>query len=218
MYAERYADAFFDAVQALGVKRVVVVGGRLRCDAVRQRSRDFVRLQSARDERRAFEPVRRPIFQLRRRDDHRHVSRRPSGIAGASNSWSSTVLCPRTIFRRFRPPSRGSASKTTYKAWYDLLNRFNHMFDLSIDLSELEAHSDQLAMSIEAEIDKLDEQDAGASSAGVHRRRCRRSSREAISSHLGDMWTRGLADLFSDDGECISCQHQPSAISFLPPS
>ena len=81
-----------------------------------------------------------------------------------------------------------------YKAWYDLLNRFNYMFDLSIDLSDLEAHSDQLTESIEAEIDKLDEK-MPELQVREYIDALSKDFTEKRFIPLGDMWTRGLAGL-----------------------
>lgn len=198
MYAERYADTFFDAVQSWGVKRVVAVGGvygAMPYDKDREIS---------------------CVYSLRgMKEELSKYAVRFSNYEGGTTIGTYLVdkaerrgieflvfygFVPAYDFSEISASVQGFSIEHDYKAWYDLLNRFNYMFDLSIDLSDLESHSEQLALSIETEIDKLDEKMPELQV---------REYIDALSKNftekrfipLGDMWTRGLADLFGTDGE-----------------
>ena len=43
-----------------------------------------------------------------------------------------------------------------YKAWYELMRRFNYMFGLGIDLSELDRQAEELTRSIDEKIAELE--------------------------------------------------------------
>ena len=45
-----------------------------------------------------------------------------------------------------------------FKAWFDMLRRFNHMFEMEIDLNELEQQSFELVLSMDAKIEEVEEQ------------------------------------------------------------
>ncbi|MEZ4664484.1 MAG: hypothetical protein R2911_43685 [Caldilineaceae bacterium] len=42
-----------------------------------------------------------------------------------------------------------------FRAWYELMRRFNHMFNLGVDLSELERKSDELTGALDTKVDEL---------------------------------------------------------------
>jgi len=79
------------------------------------------------------------------------------------------------------------------------MRRLNHMFQLGIDLSDLERRSHELTQSMHDKIDALDRK---APKAGI---------REFIATIAGDfseepfmpldVWERGLGDLFKDMDE-----------------
>ena len=53
---------------------------------------------------------------------------------------------------------KGLRVETDFKAWYDLVRRFNHMFQLGIDLSELEEQARDLKASLDDKIAELQEE------------------------------------------------------------
>lgn len=198
MHAEHYAEAFFDAVQGLGVKRVVAVGGvygAMPYDKDREVS---------------------CVYSLKgMKEELTRYAVKFSNYEGGTTIGTYLVdraerrgvefvvfygFVPAYDFSELSTAIQGFSIENDYKAWYDLLNRFNYMFDLSLDLSDLEAHGEQLTLSIEAEIDKLDEK-----MPELHVRdyidALSEDFKEKRFIPLGDMWTRGLRDLFSDDGK-----------------
>ena len=152
---EQYADAFFDMVQALGVKRVAAVGGvygAVPYDKEREIS---------------------CIYSLREMKDE---------LSRYAVKFSTSI--------------QGFSIENDFKAWYDLIKRFNHMFNLGLDLADLEEESAQLLASIETEIDKMERQ-----TPELHIREYIATLASDFTEKrfvpLGDMWTRGLRDLFN---------------------
>jgi hypothetical protein len=92
---------------------------------------------------------------------------------------------------------QGMRIENDYKAWYDLMRRFNHMFDLGIDLTQLEQDSNELTDSMSQKIEEL------------HKKMPQANVKEyldAIASQfterpfipLDDVWERELGDLLDD--------------------
>ena len=87
--------------------------------------------------------------------------------------------------------------ETDFKAWYDLMRRFNHMFNLGIDLSDLERQSDELLSSMDSKIDEL-ERTMPELEVREYLERLTRDFVEMSFMPLGDVWERELEDLFDD--------------------
>ena len=106
---------------------------------------------------------------------------------------------PAYDFSQISETVHGFSIENDFKAWYDLLKRVNHMFNLTLDLTELESESERLFTSIEAEIDRLESE-----TPELRIRDYIDSLSEDFTEKrfvpLGDMWTRGLRDLLDDDG------------------
>jgi len=85
--------------------------------------------------------------------------------------------------------------ETDYRAWHELTRRFNHMFDLNIDLSELSQQSNALTATLDSKLGELDRE---VPQLGVQ------SYLDEIAvefddepfSPLDDLWSQELGDIF----------------------
>lgn len=152
---EAYGEAFFDLVAALNVQRVAAVGGVYGAMPY-QKDREISCAYS---------------LKSMQRELARYAVRFSNYEGGAT---IGSYLLPQAeqrgveffIFYGFVPAydlSQISNSlqsmriENDYKAWYDLLRRFNHMFGLNLDLADLAQQSEELAQSMAEKIDALEE-------------------------------------------------------------
>jgi proteasome assembly chaperone (PAC2) family protein len=84
-----------------------------------------------------------------------------------------------------------------FKAWYDLMRRLNHMFDLRIDLSDLEKQSDELISAMDSKVDEL-ERTMPQLKVREYIEKLTKDFTEMPFMPLGDVWERELGDLFGD--------------------
>ncbi|MFN2282931.1 MAG: PAC2 family protein [Anaerolineae bacterium] len=195
--AERYAAAFFDVVEALNVKRVVAVGGvygAVPYDKDREVSCIYS-LKEMQDELTRYAV---------RFSDYEGGTTIGTYMADQAEQRGVEFVVfygfvPAYDFSQISETVHGFSIENDFKAWYDLLKRVNHMFNLTLDLTELESESERLFTSIEAEIDRLESE-----TPELRIRDYIDSLSEDFTEKrfvpLGDMWTRGLRDLLDDDG------------------
>jgi proteasome assembly chaperone (PAC2) family protein len=192
---ERYAEAFFDAVEALGVKRVVVVGGvygAVPYDKERQISC----------------VVSLPPLKTEMSDYAVRFSNYEGGVSIGSYLADQAeqrgleyivwyALVPAYDLSQLSANLQGMVIENDFKAWYDLMRRLNHMFGLRLDLTDLARRSDEL---LTVMADKLDT---------LERRQPQHNIREYLAELTGDfaetpfiplddVWERELGDLLED--------------------
>lgn len=195
MNIERYANAFFQAAQALNVKRVVAVGGvygAMPYDKDRDVSCSFS-LPHLRDELMSY-------------------SVRFSNYEGGATIGSYLLdqaeqeqmeyisfhaFVPAYEFGEEGAAVQGIRLESDYRAWYELMRRINYMFGVGMDLSELAQLSDDLEMSIDAKIAELDREIPGLNVRAYMSELTARFE-EAPFAPLGDIWEEELGDLFDD--------------------
>jgi proteasome assembly chaperone (PAC2) family protein len=191
----QYAEAFLDVVQELGVKRVATLGGvnaGVPYDRERQVSCVFS-LPGLRAELENY-AIRFSNYEggssigtyLVDRAERRGIE-----------VMSFFVLVPFYDFMQLSSRFAGIQLEEDFKAWYDLMRRFNHLFGLDLDLTDLESKSRQLVSIIDAQIDEIDEKlpelkvrDQIAELAA--------DFEEMPFMPLSDVWERELRDLFED--------------------
>lgn len=192
---ELYAEAFFHAVEELGVRRVAAVGGVY--GAV---PHDKDREVSC-------------VYSLpEMKDELAEYAVKFSNYEGGTTI--GTYLVDRAeqseveflVFYAFVPAYdlsqlsehlRGMRIENDFKAWCDLTTRLNHMFDLGLDLSDLERRSDELISSMDYKIDEL-ERAMPQLKVREHVERLTRDFVEMPFMPLGEVWERELGDLFED--------------------
>jgi proteasome assembly chaperone (PAC2) family protein len=91
----------------------------------------------------------------------------------------------------------GIRIENDFKAWYDLLNRFNHMLGLDLDLSDLAEKSEELLTSMETKIEELDQQ-VPQLNVREYLAKLAEEFTELSFVPLGDVWRRELDDIFED--------------------
>lgn len=195
MNADRYADALLDVAEALQVKRIAAVGGvygAMPYDKAREVS---------------------CVYSLREmKEELSKYAVRFSDYEGGATIGTYLVdraekrgmeffvfyaFVPAYDFSQLSTLVQGIRIENDFKAWYDLMRRFNHMFNLNIDLSELEQQSEELLLSMEAEIDELDDQ-MPQLQIRDYMEEVAREFQEKRFVPLDDVWEKGLQDIFKD--------------------
>jgi predicted ATP-grasp superfamily ATP-dependent carboligase len=193
---ERYAEAFFDAVETLRVRRVVALGGvygAMPYDKDREVSCVYSLPQlKAELERYAvkfsnYEGGSTIGTYLVDRAEHRDVE-----------FLVFYGFVPSYDFSELSMLLSGMRIENDYRAWYELVKRLNYMFGTQIDLEELELESEELTASMDQQIAELDQQ---APRLKVHEYLAELSAgfTERPFMPMDDLWTRELRDLFDKD-------------------
>ncbi len=194
--AEQYAEAFFDTADELGIKRIVGVGG-VYAGMPYDKDRDISCAYS-------LKPMK---------DELAKYAVRFSNYEGGATIGSYLLdkakergleffvlyaFVPAYDFSELSTHLQGVRIENDYKAWYDLMRRLNHMFNLGIDLSDLEEQSDDLILSMAAKIRDLEKQ-APELNVRQYLEMISKEFRERSFMPLDDVWERELGDLFGDE-------------------
>lgn len=192
LHVERYANAFLTAVEALDVQRVVCVGGvygAMPYDKDREVSCAFS-LKGLKEELTRY-------------------AVRFSDYEGGSTIGTYLVRQARErgleliVFYAFVPAYdlselstqfQGMRIDNDFRAWYELMRRLNHMFDLRLDLTELEEKSEELVASMAAQISELDKR-LPQLNVKAYIERLTEDFTERPFMPLDDMWEEELGDL-----------------------
>lgn len=195
MDADRYADAFFDFVEALEIKRVIALGGvygSMPYDKDRNISCVYS-LTSLREELSNY-AVRFSNYEggttigtyLLDQAERRQVEL--VGFYG---------FVPAYDFSQLIRQDQGLRIDNDYKAWYDLMRRINHMLGLSVNLSDLDELSNDLRISMDVKIAELANK-APQLDIRAYLDKVAEAFTERTFMPLDDVWKRELDDLFED--------------------
>lgn len=196
---DRYADGLFEAMKTLKVKRGAMVGGvygAMPYDRDREVSCSY--------------------SLKRMKSELEHYAVRFSNYQGGATIGSYLVDRAKLFdvelftFNAFVPAydfSPASASiqgvriEHDYRAWYELMRRFNHMFGLGVDLSDLDRQSEDLMGSIDNKIEEL-ERTLPQMNVRGYLEKIKSNFTERPFMPLDDVWEQVLGDLFDDmEGE-----------------
>ena len=195
---ERYADAFLDAVEALGIKRVAVLGGvygAMPYDKDREVSCVYS-LQAMKDELADY-AIRFSDYEGGSTIGTYLVDRaEPRGL----ELVDLYAFVPAYDFGQFEDELQGIRIENDFKAWYDLMRRLNHMFDLGMDLSHLEEQSNDLISAIDEKVDEL-ERKLPQLKVREYMEELTLNFTERSFMPLDDVWERELGDLFGDPND-----------------
>lgn len=198
MRVEMYADAFFAAVKELNVRRVAALGG-VYGEMPFDKDRDVSCVYSMRG----------------MKEELTNYAVRFSNYEGGSTIGSYLVDKAESegveffVFYAFVPAydfdqptlfPQGVRIENDYKAWYDLVLRLNHMFDLDLDLSDLGQRSERLTAAMNDKIDEL-ENEMPQLNVREYVQKLNTSFEEKPFMPLGDVWEEELRDLFKDTDE-----------------
>jgi len=195
LYEEDYAEAFFNAIEELDIKRVGVVGGVYGAMPYEQ-DREIS-----------------CTYSLRwMKEEMTQYAVKFSNYEGGATIGSYLLdmaekreveffvfygFVPAYDFSDLSPLLQGMRIENDYKAWYDLMRRFNHMFGLGLDLSDLERHSEELLRSMHAKIEEL-EQKVPQLKVRDYLDKLAIDFTERPFMPLDEVWERELGDLFED--------------------
>lgn len=191
----RYARAFFDVARALHVRRIVALGG-VYGNAPYDKDREITCTYSL----------------PRLKDELNEYAVTFSNYEGGVSIGSYLLdraeklgieyivfyaIVPMFDLTQLSPLLQTLVIEQDHKAWYDVMRRVNHMFQLGLDLSELERASRQLIASFDAKIDEL-EKAMPQVNIRAHIKKLTENFVEPSFMPLDDVWKKGLGDLFKD--------------------
>ncbi|MGQ9815794.1 MAG: PAC2 family protein, partial [Candidatus Roseilinea sp.] len=195
MNAERYAEAFLSVVKALGVKRVVVVGG-VYGSIPYDRDRPVSCVYSLPGMKEELESYAVTFSNYEGGVSIGTYMAHHAEAAGVP-LVSLYAVVPAYDFSQLSDKLQGMRIENDFKAWHELMRRINHMFKLGLDLSDLERRSNELTASIAAKIDELD---GRLPQLGIHDFMARLGAEFTETPFMPlDVWERGLEDLFKDE-------------------
>jgi predicted ATP-grasp superfamily ATP-dependent carboligase len=90
---------------------------------------------------------------------------------------------------------QGIRVENDFRAWHELVRRLNHMFGMSLNLSELREQGQALTTEMEAKIAELDREKPQLE-VKKQIERLSREFKETSFMPLDEMWERELRDLF----------------------
>ncbi len=192
---EEYADAFFDIVEELGVKRVVAVGGVYGAMPF-NKDRDISCVFSLEEMRKEMEEY------AVRFSNYEGGTTIGSYLAYHAGQRNKEYICfhgfvPAYDFGQVMLPAQSVRIEDDVKAWYDILRRADFMFHLGIDLSELRIQSDELITSMEEQMEELSRQ-APQLEVHAYLQKLEEEFTENPFMPLDDVWERELGDLLDD--------------------
>jgi len=195
MNAENYASAFFEAAKLLKVKRVAALGGVYGLVPY-DRDRAISCVYSLRYMKAELEK-----YAVRFSDYAGGVS---MGSYLADQAEHAGVeyftfygFVPAYDFSNAGAPIQGVRIDNDYRAWYEIMRRFNYMFDLAFDLSDLARQSDELMTSMEGKIEELQKK-APQLRLNEYMAKLVQEYEELSFMPLDDVWERELGDIFGD--------------------
>jgi proteasome assembly chaperone (PAC2) family protein len=194
--AEEYADGFLDVVEELGVQRVAVLGG-VYGPVPYDRDREISCVYSLPQMRQELEEY------AVRFSDYEGGATIGTFIADRAEEREIELLAlygfvPAYDFSELVEGHHSLRIERDYKAWYDIMRRLNHLFDLGLDLGELEEQSAALLTSVEARLEDLD-QNTPEADLRLFIEQLAEDFAERPFMPLGDVWEQGLEDIFGEE-------------------
>lgn len=197
---DRYADAFFEVVHTLGIKRIASLGG-VYGPVPYDKDREIGCIYS-------LPEMKEELGQY---------AVRFSNYEGGASIGSYLIdqaeldnvpflalygFVPNYDFSQIIAQSSGQEVRIEqdFKAWYDLMRRLNHLFELNFNLSDLEEKSQELMLTMADQIEELTEK---LPELNIHEILMQISAQftERPFEPLDDIWAQGLADLFNENDE-----------------
>lgn len=150
---ETYGDAWLDAVETLRVNRVVCLGG-VYGPMPYDRERELHAIYSLPLLRAELEPYAVKF------SDYEGGSTIGAYLAHRAGQLGIELIdlyafVPAYDFAQLSHQVQGLRIESDYQAWFEVMRRLNHMFDLGLDLNELEVNALELASSMDSKIEEL---------------------------------------------------------------
>jgi proteasome assembly chaperone (PAC2) family protein len=196
----QYAKAFFDAVEQLGIKRVAAVAG-VYGPVPYDKDRDVSCAYSLPEMK---EELSQYAIRFSDYEGGATISTyladqaEPRGI----EFFTFYAFVPSYDFSnlssKIQIAVQAVAIGEDFKAWYDLMRRLTHMFNLELDLSDLKRRSAELSVAWDTKIAHVE---GTMPELGVrdYMDKVHEDFHEEQFEPLSDVWEEALRDLFNDD-------------------
>jgi predicted ATP-grasp superfamily ATP-dependent carboligase len=195
---ERYVGAFLDVVEALGVKRVAAVAG-VYGPVPYDRDRNISCLYSL---PRMKDGLAKYAVNFSDYEGGASIGTYLADRAGPRGIeyCGFYAFVPSYDFSKASSLVRPTVIEQDVKAWYDLMKRLDHMFNLDMNLSDLERRSEELISKWDGNIEKLAE---AIPQLGVKEYMAEVNSEFSEKSFepLSDLWEEALGRLFDEPEE-----------------
>jgi predicted ATP-grasp superfamily ATP-dependent carboligase len=190
--AERYAEAFLDAVEALGVKRVAALGGVYGAMPY-NKAREIhciYSLPQMKDE------LSRYAVKF---SDYEGGVTISTFIADRAERRGIEFLAfyafvPSYDFSQESSMFQGVRLESDSRAWYEVMRRLNYMFGLPVDLSDLEQRGEELIAAMDVKMAEL-EKEMPLLHVRRYLEKVAQDFEEVPFMPLDDMWERELGDI-----------------------
>ncbi len=196
MGAEKYVETFFEIAKTLNVKRIGVIGGVYGMVPY-DKDRHITCVYS------------HPHLKPQMAEYIVNFSNYEGGTSLGSllmhearhygmESFLFYAFVPAYDLAQITGQPGGFSIDPDFKAWYDIMKRINHMFNLNADLSDLVNRSDQLIAHIDNEVESFDRRNPQLE---VRKKleKLAANFEEQSFMPLDDVWSRELGDLFGDE-------------------
>jgi proteasome assembly chaperone (PAC2) family protein len=190
---EGYAQAFFDAVQALGVKRVASVGG-VYAAVPYDKERDVSCTYSLRGMK---DEMSRYAIKFSNYEGGASIGTYLAAQAEQQGIeyLAFYTLVPAYDLSHISEGLQGIGIETDLRAWHELMRRLNRMFGLRLDLSDLERQSAEITESMD---DKIGELEQKYPQIREYMKKLAQDFEETPYSPLDDVWEQALGDVLED--------------------
>ena len=192
---ELYAETFFDIVEELGITKIAIVAGvygampydkdrNISCvyslpGMKEQLSRYAVKFSN-------YEGGATISMYLADRAEHRGIQ-----------LFRFCAFVPSFDFSQLSALVPAMAIERDFKAWYDIMVRLNHIFDLDLDLTDLEKRSNDLVSAWDTRIDQMIRTMPQLEIA-EYIEKMNDGFTEISFEPLSDIWKEALGNLFDD--------------------
>ncbi len=196
MNIDLYADGLYEVAKELNIRRVAIVGGvygAMPYDKDREISCSYS-LPRMKAELSKY-AVRFSNYQGGATIGSYLVDR---AEAYEIEAFVFNAFVPAYDFSQTSASIQGVRIEHDFKAWYELMRRFNYMFGLAIDLSDLDRQSEELVISIDTKIEELERTLPQINVRGYMDKLAENFTENPFMP-LDDIWERELGDLFGDE-------------------
>ncbi len=195
---EQYVDAFLYAAKEMGIRRVAAVGG-VYGSVPYDRDREISCVYSLQKMKAELADY---AFRFSNYDGGTTIG--TYLVDRAEKAGVEFLACygfvPAYDFSEQQIGQQVMQIERDYKAWYDLMRRFNHMFGLDLDLTDLEQRSYKLLASLDAKIDDWDDRMPQFKIRDYLETLAEEFSERPFMP-LGDLWEGALREILDDMDE-----------------
>jgi len=193
--AERYGEALFNAVAALGVQQMVGVAGVFGPTPY-DKDRQVSCIYSLPEMRPNLEEYALSFSNYEGGSSIDSFLVEMAGRKGISY-FTFYAFVPAYDFSESAMQSHGIQIERDYTAWLNVMQRLNHLLNLGIDLKELEKNSAEMVAAVDAKIEELIEE-LPQFNIREYLDKLNADFDELSFVPLDDVWEQGLRDLFND--------------------